>query len=47
MNDKEKSFVSEEEMNCICTNLKGLKKTIPAAFLDFPFVKMYQAVWFK
>ena len=47
MNDKEKSFVSEEEMNCICTNLKGLKKTIPVAFLDFPFVKMYQAVWFK
>lgn len=47
MNDKERSFVSEEEMKCICTNLKGLKKTIPPAFLDFPFVKMYQAVWFK
>ena len=47
MNDRERNFVSEEEMKCICTNLKGLKITIPPGLSDFPFVKMSQSIWFK
>lgn len=47
INDRDRVFISEEEIKCICNNLKGLKIPIPPGLSDFPFVKMSQSIWFK
>jgi len=47
INDRDKIYISEEEIKCICNNLKGLKIPIPSELSHFPFVKMSQSIRFK
>jgi len=47
MNKRYANLVGDEYIQCICEGLKGLKKTIPAAFKDFPYYKMGHSFFFK
>lgn len=47
MNKRFTNLVGEDYIHCVCEGLKGLKKTIPPAFKDYPYYKMGHGFFFK
>ena len=47
MNKRFVNLFGEEYIHCICEGLKGLKKTIPPAFKEYPYYKMGHGFFFK
>lgn len=47
INDKNKNYISDEEIKCICNKLKGFKIFNAPEHSLFPWIKLSQAIWFR
>ena len=46
VHNKYVKMIYDEEIKCICNTLKGLKKSIPPAYVDFAFHKIGHGFFF-